>query len=272
MIKSKMKFFLKFFGVFSLLLVVVIVLGGALWGPDLRMFSLSRLEFGSPDKVGCFEKHLQEALVVNQGRQETYKNLLEKAGHKNLLSTSERVSQTLIWSEKLSLFTASQYFDFHSQPFQKNGINIVCEDFIKLDETTIEEAKLWESPPNLEQFQSPEVKSKLEAWSQLADRLEFVQLSDLVGDELIPYLKNKQFNCMYRHILESLLRIVNKATDYKEQAQEAGVSSPEWLSRDLAWVHIFALPFAVDLDEIAAPLQAKGLSIICHDVPEIPPR
>ena len=79
------------------------------------------------------------------------------------------------------------------------------------------------------------------------------------------------FHCMVRHLLESMLRISNLAPIHEREATELGLPPTRDLSWTLVRMHTLVLTEAVEVDGLAAPLQAEGLPIICRDVPPIPP-
>jgi hypothetical protein len=86
-----------------------------------------------------------------------------------------------------------------------------------------------------------------------------------------------RFFCMGRHLVESLVRIAALAPRYEEtRIQRKVKSSPLPISRGLIESHLTLLATTGEavgqpgLDTWAAPLQAKGIPIICNDVPPIP--
>lgn len=67
---------------------------------------------------------------------------------------------------------------------------------------------------------------------------------------------------MIRHFLESIRRVAGLAPTY-------GVRTM-FISKQMLWAHVRSLKKASELDQMAAPLQAEGLPILCQDVPYIP--
>ncbi|HLL48487.1 MAG TPA: hypothetical protein VK399_17425, partial [Longimicrobiaceae bacterium] len=79
------------------------------------------------------------------------------------------------------------------------------------------------------------------------------------------------YHCMLRHLLESMLRVTSLAPTHAARAEAAGMKSTAGLSRLVLRLHLFALVDAAKLDVVAAPIQARGIPILCQDVPPISP-
>ncbi|HEV2147105.1 MAG TPA: hypothetical protein VGR37_06865, partial [Longimicrobiaceae bacterium] len=92
-----------------------------------------------------------------------------------------------------------------------------------------------------------------------------------LGAELAALEATPCCHCMLRHMLESMLRVATLAPVHAARAEEAGMRSTAGLSRLLLRLHLLALSDAAKLDVLAAPIQARGIPILCQDVPPIPP-
>jgi hypothetical protein len=72
-----------------------------------------------------------------------------------------------------------------------------------------------------------------------------------------------QYNCMSRHFLKSMKRLI-------ELAHADGRSQTEAFAWKLTHQTLLELRILTLLDGMAAPIQAQGLGIICNEIPEIP--
>lgn len=219
----------------------------------------SKSNFGWPKAKGCYERHLEEAVEINQERRRIYRNLADKIGGPYLADQSFQVSTELINAEQLSQI-GKYYFDYHGEKFQKMGINIVCNEFVAMEHL--------KAPVKLE--------APLTSFTPLSTKLMRKKLTDTLKTQgFAAILTTSQkylgqlsaqpaYHCMTRHTLESLRRIA-----YFAQTYPIGADT-HWLSEDLIKGHIYALDFAGKIDRLAQPLQEKGIPIICHDVPHIP--
>lgn len=75
---------------------------------------------------------------------------------------------------------------------------------------------------------------------------------------------------MLRHFLESMIRGANVAPQHIKKAVGMHVPSPAWLSKLMIRAQINRLNVAIELDQLAAPVQAKNIPILCNDLPYIP--
>jgi hypothetical protein len=71
-------------------------------------------------------------------------------------------------------------------------------------------------------------------------------------------------------VLESIARIGLLAPLHERMASRAKLASPLALEEDLLRAHFGGLGASAYIDTIAAPLQARGVPIVCNDVPVIP--
>lgn len=107
--------------------------------------------------------------------------------------------------------------------------------------------------------------------NEFLDNDDFINLSQKT-DEYLTLLENKKgAHCLVRHFLESIRRSANYAPFHIREAQNLNIASPKKLIKRFIKLHLFAFKDAEAIDHLAYPLQAKGLPIICQDVPVIPP-
>ena len=236
-----------------------IVLALALASP-LRAQEPARAE--APESR-CMERHLREAAALNRERMPLYDSL---SGGR-----SRAISRRLIWTERLAIPVA-WYVDWRAREFQREGIRIVCDDFVPMANTPEFRARAADPPPPLSAFEPADARRIRRVIDRAYDRGGFPAVSAALEAELRRLEEEPRFHCMLRHLLESALRISNQAPRYAAEAEARGlVASPEALSRTLLELHLGMLGEAAKLDARAAPLQAEGIPIICQDVPPIPP-
>ena len=207
----------------------------------------------------CFEKHLQEAIQINENRKPKYAALSD--------GMSEKVSDKLIHMENL-LLPVARYLDRKALPFNEKGLRVLCDEFVPMDRI----APLHESVGKPEK--RPEIlenysgwKLMLRFWRMSLDNMTEIQ--DLTEKELKALEDHPNFLCMTRHFLESMRRIAYFAVRHDQQASQSGVPSPLKISKRVMQLHILGLPLAAKLDRLAAPVQEIGIPLICGDVPAI---
>lgn len=217
---------------------------------------------GIEAKAGHFVDHLNGAIRINTSRKPLYSALTEKE--------SEKISNTLVTLERFSLFTA-RGLERRLQTYEEQGIPYFTNALVSMDEVP-EFAERAPAPfPSLEDFFAPDLKSLA---SRLGERLRVLELKELEEEielELETLSEPKAFHCMLRHVLESLKRGSQAARHAFLLAETQGVDGKALRSNILSYLqsHLLVLSSSHELDRMAAPLQAKGVPIICNDVPPI---
>lgn len=212
---------------------------------------------------GCFEDHVRDAIALNTARRPIYAAMSEGA--------STALSDRLIAMEQGTLALAVA-LDRWARPYQRVGIGVMCDEFVSMEGAGAPVAtEPRATPVDLDAlFDTLADAGRLErTWEAggfpavAADADAMLRAVEGVPDRL----------CMTRHLLESIRRGAGLATRHAVAARAAGFrfQSPARLSRAFVRMQAEALPLAAALDRDAAPLQARGVPILCHDLPPVPP-
>lgn len=200
---------------------------------------------------GCLTKHLKEAVELNQQRQSIYSDLSQ--------GRSEKVSKILIFAEKFILFTLPlSGLENKAKELAEKGSAFLCEEFQNTPNPKL--AEMQNEKPPLKDF------SPIDLASAKENLLTFIEAEDLAGLHREALLQinalnsEMHFNCMTRHMLESMARIA-KLGAKDPQRSAASLRLIKW--------QMWYLWGSMKLDDMAAPLQAQGLPILCHDLPVI---
>jgi len=222
----------------------------------LLSFSLS----AKVESTKCIRKHLIDAIKVNKLRKPMYKSIT--GGKSKLLSNS------LIFSERIALIYAT-IFDFKAKKYQKRGLPLLCLDFIDMDQ--ISDFQEDVSVPNYS-YESVERIDTSEICSKIKRSLKedgFIGVQNTLAIELDKIEGEKKYNCLAKHVLESIQRSAYLAPHYIAAAKMIGMKSPERLLRKNIKIQTSTLKGFHKLDKLAAEFQAKGVSILCNDIPHI---
>jgi hypothetical protein len=220
-----------------------------------------REDRGAADEsaAGCFETHVVEAIALNEQRKPLYADLTD--------GDSRRISNGLILFEQ-AIRLPARLIDDRAARWQEAGLAIGCDEFVPISLT----------PPFQSQVAPPPVAFERRSGLVLATELKLAfatggydKLGDKLEEELAVLAALPGHHCLLRHFLESLLRGANLAPIHAARAAELGLDSPDAISRDLVLLQIAGLPIATKLDADAASIQAKGIPILCQDVPPISP-
>jgi hypothetical protein len=228
----------------ALLLVTLILLEGA----------------ALADEGSCFSSHVREAIRLNEARAVRYREI---SGGR-----SRAVSDRLLFTEHLTLIPAA-FLEARASYFRRAGIPVLCADFVTMALTPPFEA-YTAGAPALAQYRRPPTSSWKSELRFALNRGGFLTVHQTAVRLLRELEEPVQFNCMVRHVLESLARGAWLAPQYEARAKALGLRrSPAPVSRSALGLQIEALGYAAGLDFLAAPLQAEGIPILCQDVPPL---
>jgi hypothetical protein len=205
----------------------------------------------------CFSRHLDEAIQLNENRKQLYSELTN--------GDSEQISSKLIRQERWAKIFAF-FYDWRAETYQENGIPVVCDEFVSMSLT-----------PPFVSYQAPQVRVgalpelPIGGWEdELNNKEDFDQLAQASLQMVHSLNELPDYFCMTRHLLESIVRSARLAPSHIEKSLQANLDSPRDLLQDFIELHVDGLQDAYELDRMAFPMQAKGIPILCRDVPAIP--
>lgn len=209
----------------------------------------------------CLTKHVHEAMTLNKQRKPLYEKFSSKK--------SRKISNKMIWME-YRLLLASPLADIWAAPYQSAGIPVLCQDLVPMSGTPAFKPLNPDGKDSLSNFHQPDINYTSEQMLNLYKEKAWFQLANFADRNIKDLDQVPRYNCMVKHILESIRRIAALTPIHAQKAQELHLISTELLSRALLRSHIRLMNEAAEIDKLAAPLQADGLPIICQDVPFIP--
>jgi len=208
----------------------------------------------------CFYDHVKDAIELNRERREAYSRETDGA--------SEKISKYLIIWEKLILLKANKY-DRNSSQFQNLGIPLMCEDFIDMSETPRLMTRTAQIPKGYLNKYKPRTK-KIKKDLKTALKLGYQPFKMVITNKIEQLKFNKSYDCLLRHLLESLLRTADLAPRYIAVAPKHKKQDLDKLIKKYLRLQIFGISQAVFIDKKARSLQAEGVPILCNDVPHVP--
>ncbi|MFK7825927.1 MAG: hypothetical protein AB8G05_17370 [Oligoflexales bacterium] len=220
-------------------------------------FVLASSSYAETGQRDCFTKHLREAIDLNKDRRELY---AQQSG-----GTSRKVSNTLIWFERLT-WVSAKWFDWRAKLWQEQGVPLMCSEFVSMALS-----------PSLSDSLVPhgDPKQSLDTYgliSSLNANLSnsYSELLNTVILAIREIESEPHYHCMQRHLLESIGRSAKLAPVYEKMSLEKGIKAPTFLIKKFLRLQIWGIKLGKYLDSMAQPLQKQGLGIICDDVPRIP--
>jgi hypothetical protein len=206
----------------------------------------------------CVSHHLREAIALNSERLEKY---FAVSGGMSL-----PVSLRLISIERAILLVVPA-LEIPAKFYQKRGVPVLCLDMVPMDN----------APPFVERVSTPLEPYSPKSGQELQDKLTQLYgqgnlnpLEELLEAELADLQATPSYHCLTRHLLESILRSARLEPVYERMSRDRGLPKPNFISTTFIRAQIHQLKKAAEIDDQAAPLQAKGIPIICNDVPPIP--
>jgi hypothetical protein len=207
---------------------------------------------------GPFERHIREAIELNRRRAPLYAEA--SAG------VSLSLSRSLIRRERM-LLPFARWLDRRDAPYAAAGVPVLDELFVSMQGAADFLPRVPVVPARTMPAPARALAAELRgAWR----RGGFVAAADALERELARLSPDPAYWCMRRHMLESALRVCVAEPRLVAAARAAGLPSPAWMHRLLLRLHLAGLSAAARLDAKAYPLQARGIPILCRDLPSIP--
>jgi hypothetical protein len=208
---------------------------------------------------GAFERHMLDAIALNEARAPRYAALTNGA--------SLAISRRLILTER-ALLPVARWFDRRAQRWERAGIPILEEIFVPMETAPAfaERGKVLRGSANAP-LDATVRQRVLRRYRDAGFEGAALVLREAIG----ALSAEPGADCLVRHLLESAYRLVILAPHHVRAARERGLASPRWLLVLLLRLHLWGLGRAGDLDARARPLHARGIPILAQDLPPIPP-
>lgn len=211
--------------------------------------------------TGCLTLHIREAMALNKERRPKYAALSGDA--------SWYVSNQLIFGEWLSSFLVRK-MEREALKYQRAGVPILCDEISPMANAPAfqEEIKPPLNPPaRLPRIDTRKMKQEIKTEFEQSG---FLGVASKVKSEIKNLSSYPEYHCMLRHTLESILITAQLAPRHDKLAQETGLPSPLYISWRFIRSQLNILGNVHRLDRDAFPIQARGIPILCQDVPPIP--
>lgn len=209
------------------------------------------------EQTRCISRHIHEAIALNSERLPLYASA---SGGR-----SKAISQALLNLEKLVLATLP-LIEKPAEKYQERGIPLFCLDVVPMSDTPAFIERVEPSEDSYVAFDG--LRLSLALARSIVTR-NSTKLEWQLEQALEVLNERKNFNCLTRHLVESILRSVRLTPMYRQMSSEAGLRDPAYLLRILINTQISALGLASHLDAQAAGLNAEGIPVICNDLPHI---
>lgn len=219
--------------------------------------AISRPLLADASTQGCFEAHIRESIEINKINKIPYAKI---AGN-----SARQVLNTLIASEYLTLIPAA-IFDNEAKPFQRKGMDLWCQEFIGMDQDQTDIVRNDAPTETFQKFNwkpySLEIKNSLKQ-----NDVKLIRASSLKALKTLSL--QPHFHCFTRHMMESIYRIAYFVEVREAEAKRLNILSPRKLMMDSIRTHLKSFSFAQYIDQLARPIQEKGIGILCNELPDL---
>lgn len=218
------------------------------------------LSWAGPVSRNCLQKHMQDAIELNETRAPIYTQASQGA--------SQKISEVLIqWEHRLA--RKSLIADTWARAYQRVGIPVLCQD--------LEDMKYSPSlPPYFDSRIAPDAEDFVNLVIEDLQRellaaldISYEEVQRRAGHYLRILAQEKKLNCMTRHFLESIYKFAESSPGYLAHPNAKRFRSLNFFLRHTIKNQIKDLDLTHELDIMALPVQKKGVGILCLDVPTI---
>lgn len=206
-------------------------------------------------------KHMFDAILLNTNRMFKYSKLTSYKSFK--------FSLLLIIFEFLALFPAI-YFDFKSRKYLKNGINIIKDDFIEINQTPSFNDNFDFNIENYKYFEKYDIKELINNLYKCLIENNFIQISSFSIICLRELEAYKIYYNLTRHTILSINRISKFAEIHNTKSLELNLSPTILISKKLISLHLKALKIGYYIDIKSYKINQKGIPFLYNDMPIIP--
>ena len=126
--------------------------------------------------------------------------------------------------------------------------------------------------PKMKKFRRWRVGGLVKKLHEAYKKKNFILASYLLKDEIKKLESFPGMYCMYRHVIESMLRTSNYGPIHQAKAKALNLEVKDVgkISWNFILSQMMTFPLASQIDKMAFPFQKSGVPIICQDVPHIP--
>jgi hypothetical protein len=206
----------------------------------------------------CFQQHIKDSISINKERRKVYAELTD--------GRSERIFNKLIGYEYVTLVPAT-YFDLKALPYQKQGMDLFCHEFMSMIRTP-------EFDPNTRII--PQEKFKPFDWKFYKDRITAAiahgsapEVRQVTLEALIELKSMPNYYCFTRHFIESIYRFAHFVPLRAQQAEEFGLKDPSKMMFNVMKLHTVGIKDCHGIDLWSQPIQMSGIPILCTEIPNL---
>ncbi len=206
----------------------------------------------------CFQEHINESISINKARKKVYAQLTD--------GRSERIFNKLIAYEYLTLAPAT-FFDLKALPYQKNGMDLFCHEFMSMIRTPDFDPDTRIIPQ--EKFKPFDWKFYKARISEAIKHGDPVEVRKVTLEALVELKTMPNYYCFTRHFIESIYRFAHFVPLRAKQAEEMGLKDPTSMMFNVMKLHTIGIKDCHGIDLWSQPIQMSGIPILCTEIPDL---
>jgi len=206
----------------------------------------------------CFRKHITDSISINKSRRKVYAELTD--------GRSDRIFNKLIGYEYLTLAPAT-FFDLSALPYQKQGVELLCHEFMSLIRTPDFDPTTRTIPT--ERFVPFDWKFYKERISTAIQHGKSTEVKQATLEALVELKSMPNYYCFTRHFIESIYRFAHFIPLRSQQAEEMGLKDPSKMMFQIMKLHTLGIKDCHGIDLWSQPIQMSGIPILCTEIPNL---
>lgn len=206
----------------------------------------------------CFSHHIKESISINSERSKVYSKLTN--------GRSDRIFNKLISLEYVTLAPAT-YYDLKALPYQKNGMELFCHEFMSMIRTPRFDPATRIIPR--ESFKPFDWKFYKRRVLEAIETEDVREVKKVTLEALIELKAQPNYYCMTRHFFESIYRFAHFTPLRSTQAEEMDLKDPTKMMFSVMKLHTLAIKQCHGLDLWSQPIQMSGIPLLCTEIPDL---
>ena len=209
-------------------------------------------------KSFCFHEHIKDSISINKERKKVYSGLTN--------GKSNQIYNEFLGFEYLTT-VLTPFYDLHALPYQKQGINLFCKEFMGLIRDPEFDPSNREIPTEI--FQKFDWKDHGRKISKAIELQDSSKVKKVTLEALVEIHSQPNYYCLTRHFIESIYRFAHFVPLRAKQAKEKGLKDPTNLMFKMMKLQTLGLRGSYGIDVKSSPIQMSGIPIICSEIPAL---
>jgi hypothetical protein len=209
-------------------------------------------------KSFCFHEHIKDSISINKERKKVYSDLTN--------GKSNQIYNEFLGFEYITS-VLTPFYDLQALTYQKQGINLFCDEFMGLIRDPGFDPSNREIPTEI--FQKLDWKYHNRKISEAIKRKDTNEVKKVTLEALLEIKSLPNYYCLSRHFYESIYRFAHFVPLRAKQAEEKRLKDPTNLMFKMMKLQALGLRGSYVIDVKSSPIQMNGIPMICSEIPAL---